>query len=1033
MKLISLSFCMIMIGVCNFWGGATPAHALEALRLTAGQEKYQPGPYLEFLEDPTGKSTIDEVASSAWAARFTHGKKGIPFRGFTDSAYWGRFRLYNDTPEHKDWRLIFNLASLGFVDFYSLDATGRFQVRQAGTRRPFSVREVEHSHTVFKVETAPRSEQTLYIRLQSRGLLDFDMTLWTADAFNAHTARRQLLLGLFLGGLGIMAAYNIFLFLALGDRAYLYFVFFLLSIALHFASFEYGFSYQYLWRDHMEFNTIAVLLFPIIAMYCALSFAMAFLQTDKYVPALNRLLSGLRLPYLIFAIISCWRHTNTMIIGICALTIASICVMMVAGIQAWRKGYRPARYYILAWGLLWLNAVLFLLHMIRLITFAHHLLFVPFTLTGMVLLLSLALADRINLMKRNTELAIARSDALNEQLKEHQHRLAQSEKKYRSVFENSNDLIVLTTLDGRIEDISPVCESISGYTRAEARQLNVLDTYVNPDDRARFLNLMLEQGAVRDFEVKLRRKDGREADALVTANVRYADDGSVKGFQGIVRDITAQQQAEAERLRLLALQSEKELAEAANQAKSMFLAKMSHELRTPLTAILGFSELMRRDPNLTPEQEQNLSTIGRNGEYLLALINDILEFSRIEYGNAKLRLSNFDLHRMLQSIDEMFRIHAEQKSLALNMVISPDVPQFIRADQNKLRQVLINLLGNALKYTDKGEIALKVNRAGQEQEQTIQPLDTRCRTPLYFEVEDTGKGIDADDVRSIFKAFFQKSDEDQSDQGAGLGLPISQEFVRMMGGELKVSSREGQGTKFHFEIPAETMDGADSGEQERSLQRVSGLEPGQQGFRILVVEDNAYNRGLLVTLLRKVGFDTREAENGGDAVAAFEQWRPHLIWMDIRMPVMDGCEATRRIKETAAEKTVVIALTANAFEEDRIKVLENGCDDFVRKPFNENEIFEKMHQFLGVRYRYQADRSAILKKGKDRPMELTPELLLQLPAELRLELKKAVEVVDFEATMGIIEMIQARDKTLADQLTHLVNQYRFDRLQGLVG
>lgn len=600
-------------------------------------------------------------------------------------------------------------------------------------------------------------------------------------------------------------------------------------------------------------------------------------------------------------------------------------------------------------------------------------------------------------------------------------------------------MIFMTTLDGQVEDVSPAIETVLGYTREEFLRLNTVEAYADPSDRRHFREIMLQKEAVKDFEVTLRRKDGREIDASMTATLRHAEDGEVEGFQGIVRDITAHKHAEAERLRALEMQSAKELAEAANRAKSVFLANMSHELRTPLNAILGFSELMTRDSNLTLEQQQNLETIGRSGEHLLALINNVLDFSKVEAGNAELRLEKFDLHRMLLSLEEMFRVSAKQKALSLKIVSGGDVPRIIRADESKLSQVLINLLGNAVKYSHSGEITLRVERGNQKEGNAIRTSDAGPQCPgseslvqVTFEVNDTGKGIAANDLDSVFQPYFQSTEEGQSNQGTGLGLPISREFVRMMGGELEVSSRVGKGTKFHFEILVEEV--RDSGAvSESPIQRVTGLEPGQQNFRILVVEDDEISRDLLIKLLRQVGFDAREAANGSEAVFIFEEWRPHLVWMDIRMPVMDGYEATRRIREESeGEETVIIALTASAFEEDRTKVLQHGCDDFVRKPFKESEILGIMHQFLGVRYLYEVIAPELLKAENGGRPELTAELLKELSAELRLEFKNAVDVVDFDGTKDVIEKIHAQNEVMADTLTDLVNQYRFDMLQELL-
>jgi signal transduction histidine kinase/CheY-like chemotaxis protein len=465
---------------------------------------------------------------------------------------------------------------------------------------------------------------------------------------------------------------------------------------------------------------------------------------------------------------------------------------------------------------------------------------------------------------------------------------------------------------------------------------------------------------------------------------------------------------------------------AANQAKSLFLANMSHELRTPLNAILGFSELMTRDPNLTLEQQRNLETIGRSGEHLLSLINDVLELSKIEAGLIVLHQENFDLHRLLFGLEEMFRLRARQKALSIDLEQADDVPRYIRADQSKLRQILINLLSNAVKFTEVGGITVRVNAIASNLEEHNGRFCT-----LHFEVIDTGVGIAPEEQESVFDAFFQASVQQHSQQGTGLGLTISQKFVNMMGGDLKLNSGVAKGAKFSFEIPVEQVKDPDTVE-DRPVKRVAGLKPGQPIFRILVVEDNEDSRDLLINLLRQMGFDTREAANGNEAIAVYEQWRPHLIWMDMRMPVMDGFESTKQIKASPGGKdTVIIALTASAFEEDRKMVLENGCNDFVRKPFREVEIFKMLSKHLGVEFVYEEDKPEGRGPKAEGRSNLMKEAIVSLPVELHLDFRKAVESANFDKAMAIVARIRERDQDLATDLAELLNSYRFDTLQKL--
>ena len=402
-------------------------------------------------------------------------------------------------------------------------------------------------------------------------------------------------------------------------------------------------------------------------------------------------------------------------------------------------------------------------------------------------------------------------------------------------------------------------------------------------------------------------------------------------------------------------------AEVANEAKSAFLANMSHELRTPLNAILGFSQIMQRDPALPTGQRENLNIINRSGEHLLILINDILEMSKIEAGRITLSENNFDLYRLLADLESMFRLRTRDKSLQLCFERSLDVPQYIRTDEGKLRQVLINLLSNAVKFTEKGAITLRVNADRDRDRESLSALSI---SPLYllFEVEDTGPGIAPEEQDSIFDVFVQaESGRKAQEGGTGLGLPISRQFVQLMGGELTVESppsipptggevrggiphwegrkgfppsggevKGGQGSIFRFDIQISQVAATDV-QPTQPARRVIGLEPNQPVYRLLVVDDSVDNRKLLVELLEPLGFEIREANNGQESIEVWERWQPDLIWMDMRMPVMDGYEAIRQIKAApGGQSTIIVALTASAFEKERARVLSTGCDDFVR-------------------------------------------------------------------------------------------------------
>ncbi|MBE9010288.1 response regulator [Pseudanabaenaceae cyanobacterium LEGE 13415] len=476
----------------------------------------------------------------------------------------------------------------------------------------------------------------------------------------------------------------------------------------------------------------------------------------------------------------------------------------------------------------------------------------------------------------------------------------------------------------------------------------------------------------------------------------------------IVRDITDRKAVEA------AMRRSVEAAEAANRAKSMFLSNMSHELRTPLNVILGFSQLLLRGGSLTTQQKEYLDTINRGGEHLLTLINDVLEMSKIEAGRVTLTSIDVDLHKLLHWVQQMFQMKAQSKGLQLLLQIAPDVPRFIHTDESKLRQVLVNLVGNAVKFTERGAIALRAKLSD---------------TLLQFEVEDTGAGIAPDDLSRLFQPFVQTESGQKAHEGTGLGLAISQKFVNLMGGEITVSSTVGMGTLFRFSIQLSI---ANSTPQSTTISRqtVVDLAPDQPIYRILIVEDKAENRQVLRELLTSVGFEVQEAVNGLEAIELWERWQPHLIWMDIRMPVMDGYEATQRIRAASNRKNlpIIIAVTGSVFEEDRKIAIAMGCNDFVRKPFQVEIIFEKMAESLGVRYQY-----ADTELNEITPLTaLTSTDLNIMPAKWRHELHQAASRANTKQLLHLIEQVPTNQVHLVTSLTQLVNDFCFEEIVQLL-
>ncbi len=456
----------------------------------------------------------------------------------------------------------------------------------------------------------------------------------------------------------------------------------------------------------------------------------------------------------------------------------------------------------------------------------------------------------------------------------------------------------------------------------------------------------------------------------------------------------------------------KEQAEAANRAKSVFLANMSHELRTPLNAILGFSGMMQNDSSIPAEARKTLGIIGRSGEHLLDLINNVLDMAKIESGKTALEITAVRLEELIEGIGSLVRQRAEAKGLTLSLKMSPGYPPCVRTDAIKLRQVILNLAGNAVKFTSAGSVTICLGSS---------PGAEPGRFFLTISVEDTGAGIPEADQQEIFKPFVQLGHKSEQ-KGTGLGLTITRQFVELAGGSIRVESKPGLGSTFTVQWPVERADESEVTASRIDTMQLARLAPGQPERTILIVEDQEENRQLLSSLLHSAGFRVFTARNGAEGVDRFLAEKPCFIWMDWRMPVMDGAEATRRIRTLEGGKEVkIVALSASVLKEERESLLAAGVDDFEPKPIRFRRIFDAMARHLGVRFEYDLPREGT---GQQEPL-LSREQLQRLPEEIRCGLEKALESLDPDAISTEILRVSELDPGLGEVLSYYTGRLRY--------
>lgn len=773
--------------------------------------------HLAMLEDPGGELGFAEVRSPEVAARFVDAGAALPNIGYSESAFWARFRVRNDTGRAGEWRVVLRDARIDWVDFYRVlvDGSGTSQPvlqedslqvshQVAGWQRPYAQRSVDYHYSAFALDLGPGEQADVYLRISGTTNLLYDLSLWPLQHFAMEAQRDYWLLGMFYGILMVMGCYNLFLFIALRERSHLLLVLLIVGVMMNQGGRD-GLLMQFVLSDSVVIPN-GPLLTAVFALVAALLFSREFLNTRYYTPLLDKILLVAVVGIVLLPLLAARQPWRIEALAYWVLPLLPLLAWI--SIYSWYCGNRSARLYVAAWALFLVAIFALIFQQLGLVGLQDWV--QPAVYVGMVwmvLLLSLAQADRINLLAAD--------------------------------FEHANS--ELLEREARLEQLV--------------------------EDRTR---------------------------ELVVARDR---------------------------------------AEQGSRAKSEFLANMSHELRTPMNAVLGFSSLLQ-DGAQSERKRGYLNAIQTAGKALLRQIDDILDLSRIEAGKLEIRTQPVDLRALLQELESMFSYRVVEQGLRLVVEVAPQLPMAMQVDEARLRQILINLIGNAVKFTEQGSISVTLTTAPAEGDSL----------ELCFRVSDTGIGIAEAFQAEVFGLFSQHHGEHDSRYGGtGLGLAISQRLARLMGGEISVRSQPGKGATFSLLLPQVALGrlatepaAAANGEPKWQFEHAS----------LLLVDDVQSNRELLVSYLAPYGFDLQQASSGADALQQFVRRPPDLVLMDITMPLIDGLETTRRLKAGSAGRAIpVIAISASVTPE-RVSEISAHCDGFLSKPLSQAQLLAELARFL---------------------------------------------------------------------------------------
>ena len=927
--------CLLWILFClNSFAAAPEKNRI--VQVGDGNDLYSLDLDMYVLEDKDNKLSFEDVSQPEYADGFILNEEPILNLGFTTSVFWIRTSLLYTSYDEKnpktsrDWLLEIAHPQLEMAELYIPQEDGSVVKMISDVTVPFSERAIKHVNSVFPVTTHNREVLTVYMKVRNSSSFIVPLYLWSYQRFAEKVAVEEFAYGLFYGCMLVMMLYNLFVYFSVRDVSYLYYVLYIASIM--------GFQLTVKAHGIHVFGDVELLdkkYIPFMAWtswFAMIQLSRNFLNTREAHPGLDQFLRLCLRFAIASGIISYMVTFSTAIEWMVNFSMLYMVMVPIVAFYCWMKGNSAARFFFFAWFLMQMAMLTYAMIVIGVFPVSI-LLYIapPMGIVTEVTLLSFALADRIKVIQKQ---ALDANELAMQHLKH-----------YRSVFNNAIEGLYQIALDNRFLSANPAMLKLLGYSSEKAlidSPVPALELcFADRNVREMVMHDLRDEGRIHNLEAKYTRKDGEHFWANHSAKVIYDDSGRPSHIEGTFIDITERKEKEQAVRERESAQAEEKIAKASAEAKSTFLANMSHEIRTPLTAIIGYSESLR-DANLSREEAaEAVNTVVRSSQHLLRIINDILDFSKIEANKLEIESIEVDLFLLLMEIESYFGMIAHNKGLQFEISYHFPLPRFIHTDPTRLKQVLLNLSSNALKFTEKGSVIIDVS---------CDPANEM----IYFAVCDTGIGLTATQIENLFEAFTQADTSTTRNYGGtGLGLTISKQLAELMGGTIRVESTPSMGSRFTVSIGSGQLstDTWVNSKQEAHLAPVAEnpqLQIPQLHGHILYAEDGPDNQRLAQILLKNTGATLTIVENGKLALDYIKTHQDvDLILMDMQMPVMNGIDATKAIRASGFDKPI-IAFTANVMKEEVALYEEIGCVACLSKPVQKPLFYQTLAEYLGT-------------------------------------------------------------------------------------